>query len=142
MKLPICIAAVIVICTSFKKLSLTELPQQKTYFVEHESDIRIQQPSPHGAAGITTSYPYFSKVENFNTVFRKRTLKKGSSIGYHLQQADEIYYIVSGKGIMKMNGETFTVTAGDAILTRPGNWHGLEPLGNDSLTVIINYQQK
>jgi mannose-6-phosphate isomerase-like protein (cupin superfamily) len=113
----------------------------KGYVLERENEIRVQQPSPHGAAGMTIAYPYFSSVKDYKNVFRKRTLGKGASIGYHLQKTDEIYYIVSGNGIMKMNGETFPVSAGDAVLTRPGNWHGLEPAGDDSLTVIINYQQ-
>jgi mannose-6-phosphate isomerase-like protein (cupin superfamily) len=111
----------------------------KGYILEHEKDIRTQQPSPHGAAGITTAYPFFAKADGLKVAFRKRTLLKGSSIGYHLQEKDEIYYIIAGNGIMKMNGETFPVTAGDAILTRPGNWHGLEPAGNDSVSLIINY---
>jgi len=117
-------------------------PDTKGYILERENDIRVQQPSPHDAPGVTTAYPYFNSVKDFKTIFRKRTMGKGASIGYHLQQWDEIYYIVSGKGLMKVNGETFPVSAGDAILTRPGNWHGLEPVGTDSLTVIINYQQQ
>ena len=40
---------------------------------------------------------------------------------------------------MTVNGKTFPVTAGDAVLTRPGNSHGLKPTGNDSVTLIINY---
>lgn len=128
--------------SSYEKAPVARNQQTKTWFVEHEADIRVQQKSPHDAPGMTTAYPYFSKVENFKTVFRKRTLGKGSAIGYHYQEWDEIYYIVSGKGKMRMNDSFFVVSTGDAILTRPGNSHGLEPIGNDSLTVIINYQEQ
>ena len=41
---------------------------------------------------------------------------------------------------MKMNDSTFTVQAGDAILTRPGSSHGLQQTGKDDLVVIINYE--
>ena len=41
-----------------------------------------------------------------------------------------------------MNGKKINVTAGDAILTRPGNSHGLKLVGNDSLTLIINYNKQ
>ena len=75
-------------------------------------------------------------------VFRKRVLHPGSAIGYHLQKEDEIYYIVSGTGEMKMNGETFPVKAGDGILTRPGSSHGLTQTGKEDLVVIINYEKK
>lgn len=40
---------------------------------------------------------------------------------------------------MTMNGKTFPVSAGDAVLTRPGSSHGIKPVGDDSLTLIINY---
>lgn len=113
--------------------------QDKGYILEQEVEIGKKQPGPHDGGGMSTAYGFFSKAENLKLVFRKRTLYPGSSIGYHLQEADEIYYIVQGTGEMKMNGKTFPVKAGDAILTRPGNWHGLRPAGKDSLTLIINY---
>lgn len=72
--------------------------------------------------------------------FRKRILHPGSSIGYHLQKEQEIYYILSGNGELQMNGKTIAVTAGDAILTLPGSSHGLKPTGNDDLSVLITYQ--
>ena len=75
-------------------------------------------------------------------VFRKRVLHQGSSIGYHLQREDEIYYILSGNGNMKMNGELLTVSAGDAILTRGGSSHSLTPSGKDGLALIIAYLAK
>lgn len=71
--------------------------------------------------------------------FRKRVLHPGSAIGYHLQKEDEIYYIISGTGEVQMNGKTFPVKAGDAILTRPGSSHGLKQTGKDDLIIIINY---
>ncbi len=43
---------------------------------------------------------------------------------------------------MKMNGESFTVKAGDAILTRPGSSHDLKQTGQEDLAIIINYQVK
>ena len=66
-------------------------------------------------------------------------LHPGSAIGYHLQKEEEIYYIASGIGEMKMNGETFTVATCDAILTLPGSSHGLKQTGKEDLVVIINY---
>ena len=74
-------------------------------------------------------------------VFRKRALKPGSSIGYHLQAEDEIYYVLSGRGSMTIDGKTFDVGSGDAILTRPGSSHGLKQVGNEDLVLMINYEQ-
>jgi mannose-6-phosphate isomerase-like protein (cupin superfamily) len=115
---------------------------QQGYILEHEKDIAKEQPSPHDGVGMSTGYSFFANAPGLKLTFRKRVLKKGSAIGYHLQKDDEIYYIESGTGIMKMNNDSFTVKAGDAILTRPGNSHGLQQTGNDELIIIINYLVK
>jgi mannose-6-phosphate isomerase-like protein (cupin superfamily) len=115
---------------------------QQGYILEHEKDIAQEQRSPHEGLGLSTAYSFFANAPDLKLAFRKRVLKKGSSIGYHLQKEDEIYYIFSGTGIMKMNGDSFAVKAGDAILTRPGSSHGLRQTGTDSLAVIINYAVK
>lgn len=115
---------------------------QQGYTLEHEKDIALEQPPPHNGVGMSTAYSFFAKAPGLKLAFRKRVLKPGSAIGYHLQNEDEIYYILSGTGIMKMNGDSFAVKAGDAVLTRPGNSHGLQQTGTDSLVVIINYAVK
>ena len=129
-------------CMMFCLLAFTNKKQTEPYILQHEKDIAVQQPGPHDGGGSTTAYPFFEKIKDFKMAFRKRVLKPGSSIGYHLQETDEVYYILSGNGEMKMNGETFAVKGGDAILTRPGSSHGLKPTGNEDLTVIISYQLK
>ena len=116
-------------------------PQQK-FIIEHENDIAKQEAGTHNGGGNTIGYSFFSKAKDLKLVFRKRVLKPGSAIGYHLQNEDEIYYIISGKGIMKMNDSTFAVQAGDAILTRPGSSHGLQQTGKEDLVIIINYEAK
>ncbi|MDQ3290432.1 MAG: cupin domain-containing protein [Bacteroidota bacterium] len=109
------------------------------YIVEHDAQVAKEQPGPHDGGGKTIGYSFFDGVKDYKTAFKKRTLKPGSSIGYHLQQEDEIYYILSGTGEMKMNGKTFPVKPGDAILTRPGSSHSLTPDKNSDLTLIIVY---
>lgn len=109
------------------------------YILEHENDIAAKQAGTHNGGGETIGYNFFAKADDLNLVFRKRVFKPGSAIGYHLQKEDEIYYIVSGTGEMQMNGKTFKVKAGDAVLTRPGSSHGLKQTGKDDLTIIINY---
>ena len=114
--------------------------QQQKYILEHEKDIAVNEPGPHNGGGSSTGYSFFSNARDFKTVFRKRVLHKGSAIGYHPQNEDEVYYVVSGKGEMVMNGETFKVSAGDAVLTRPGSSHGLKQMGDSDLSLIIVYQ--
>ena len=119
-------------------VSKAQSVQQDKYTLEQDEKVAKQDPGPHNGGGVTIGYSFFDKVKDYKTAFKKRTLKAGSSIGYHLQEQDEVYYILEGKGEMKMNGETFMVRAGDAILTRSGSSHGLTPKGGD-LTLIIVY---
>ena len=122
----------------FSCIAKAQTADSGKYVFEQDAEVAKQQPGPHDGGGTTTGYSFFDKVRDYKTAFKKRTLKPGSSIGYHLQEQDEIYYIIAGKGEMKMNGKTFMVKAGDAILTRPGSSHGLTPKGGD-LTLIIVY---
>ncbi|MDB5024463.1 MAG: cupin protein [Mucilaginibacter sp.] len=127
---------IVITVFSFPAFSQSKPP----YLLEHESDIAKNEPGTHNGGGNTTGYSFFSKAEGLKMVFRKRVLHPGSAIGYHLQKEDEVYYIVSGTGEMQMNGQSFTVKAGDAILTRPGSAHSLTQTGNNDLAVIIAYQ--
>jgi len=112
---------------------------QQPHILEHEKDIAKNEPGTHNGGGSTVGYYFFSKANNLKMTFRKRVLHPGSTIGYHLQKEDEVYYIISGTGEMQMNGKSFPVKAGDAILTRPGSSHGLKQTGKDDLVIIITY---
>ena len=116
--------------------------QDTGYILEHEKDIAAAEPGPHNGGGSTTAYKFFSKAKDSKLEFRKRVMHPGSAIGYHLQKEEEIYYILSGEGEMQMNGKSFPVTGGDAILTHGGSSHGLKQTGTEDLVVIINYTKK
>jgi len=115
---------------------------EQGYILEHEQQLAKDQPPPHNGTGVSTAYSFFTKVPGLRLTFRKRVLKKGAAIGYHPQEDDEIYYVVSGTGMMRMNNDSFAVKSGDGVLTRPGNAHGLRQTGNDDLVIIINYLTK
>ena len=123
------------------KPSAPDTPAASGYIVENDKDVAIEQPGTNKGTGMTTGYSFFGKAPGLKLVFRKRALKPGSSIGYHEQKEDEIYYVLSGRGIMQMNGKEFAVGPGDAILTRPGSSHGLKQTGKEDLIIIINYEQ-
>jgi mannose-6-phosphate isomerase-like protein (cupin superfamily) len=70
-------------------------------------------------------------------------LKKDCSIGFHRHEGEEeIFYIISGKGIVDDNGTSSSVKAGDAVVTGGGAGHSImnrddEPL--EILAVILLY---
>jgi len=130
------IVLVLICLFSIPAFSQTKQP----YILEHESDIAKTEPGTHNGGGNTTGYSFFANADRLKMAFRKRVLHPSSAIGYHFQKEDEVYYIISGTGEMQMNGKTFTVKTGDAILTRPGSSHGLKQTGKDDLTILIAYQ--
>ncbi|RRN76271.1 cupin domain-containing protein [Pseudoxanthomonas sp. SGD-10] len=130
----------IVFCCFFS-LSKGQEPGSKTYIIESEANIGKEQSGPHKGGGSTIGYSFFNNIDDFNTVFRKRVLKPGAAIGYHEQKEDEVYYIASGNGEMKLNGKIYEVKSGDAILTRPGGWHGIKNTSEADLVIFIVYEK-
>uniref|UniRef100_UPI003D76BD8E cupin domain-containing protein n=1 Tax=Xanthomonas axonopodis TaxID=53413 RepID=UPI003D76BD8E len=64
---------------------------------------------------------------------------KGAGIGLHLHDKDEIYSIVSGRGLYALDGKQYQVAAGDALLTRPGSTHALQQTGEEPLVLLLAY---
>ena len=111
------------------------------YVVEHDGEVQAVEPGTHNGGGDTIGYSFFRKVPQLKLVFRKRALKPGAGIGYHEQKEDEIYYVISGRGVMTIDGTSFDVGPGTAVLTRPGSSHGLKATGAEDLVILIDYEQ-
>jgi mannose-6-phosphate isomerase-like protein (cupin superfamily) len=117
-----------------------ERPTPGGYIVEHDAEVAVTEPGTHNGGGQTIGYSFFKKVPNLRLVFRKRALKPGSGIGLHEQHEDEIYYVLSGRGVMTLDGKTVDVTPGTAVLTRTGSSHSLKQTGDADLVILINYE--
>ena len=115
-------------------------PRSDSY-VQQERDIALAQPGPHEGEGTTTAYPFFADAADFDLVFRKRSLHPGATIGDHVNDKDEIYYVLSGRGELTLGDSVRQVAAGDAILTRDGDRHGLRQLGAEDLVIFIVYNR-
>jgi mannose-6-phosphate isomerase-like protein (cupin superfamily) len=111
------------------------------FVLERDKEVAKNEPGTHNGGGETVGYSFFAKTPNLRLVFRKRAFKPGSAIGYHVQREDEIYYVLSGRGLMTIDGKEFEVGPGDAVLTRPGSSHGLKQVGKEDLVILINYEQ-
>jgi len=112
------------------------------YVLERDADVAKEEPGTHKGGGLTIGYSFFKDTPKLGMVFRKRALKPGSGIGYHEQTEDEIYYVLSGRGIMTIDGRPIEVGPGTAVLTRTGSSHGLKQVGSEDLVIIINYLQR
>ncbi|MFP4106359.1 MAG: cupin domain-containing protein [Phycisphaerae bacterium] len=62
----------------------------------------------------------------------------GVTIGEHTHTDDEeIYFIASGSGTMRIDGKDQPVAAGDICITRPGHSHSLENTGQVPMHLIV-----
>ena len=112
------------------------------FIVQHDADIAKNEPGTHDGGGQTIGYSFFDKTPGMKFVFRKRALHPGAGVGHHEQHEDEVYYVLSGKGVMTVDGTAVDMTPGTAVLTRPGSTHSLKQIGSDDLVVLISYEIK
>ena len=77
-----------------------------------------------------------------NSCIRNQTLAearlpvgRGATSHRHVQ-TEEIYYILSGRGEMRIGAETQTVSSGDAIAIPPGAVHEITNIGAEVLCFL------
>jgi mannose-6-phosphate isomerase-like protein (cupin superfamily) len=112
------------------------------FIVQHDAEIAKNEPGTHNGGGQTIGYSFFDKTPGMKFVFRKRALHQGAGVGPHEQHEDEVYYVLSGKGLMTVDDKPVDMTTGTAVLTRPGSSHSLKQVGSEDLVVLIAYEIK
>lgn len=61
----------------------------------------------------------------------------GVSIGVHPHtEEEEIYYLLSGKGILTFNGKAYEMLPGDISLCKPGDSHGYLAIDDTRMIVV------
>jgi mannose-6-phosphate isomerase-like protein (cupin superfamily) len=60
-----------------------------------------------------------------------------STVEHHHTLADEVYYVLSGTGRIRVDGETRQVGPGDAVTIRPGQRHKLWADGEEDLVLLV-----
>src|SRR3954463_6766090 len=112
------------------------------FIVQHDAEIAKNEPGTHNGGGRAIGYSFFEKKPGMKFVFRKRALHPGAGVGHHEQHEDEVYYVLSGKGVMTVDDTPVEMTPGTAVLTRPGSSHSLKQVGVEDLVVLISYEIK
>lgn len=65
-------------------------------------------------------------------------LPPGGISGEHVHtRTEELYFIISGNGIMLLDGQEYPVQGGDLILNGLGTRHGLRNVGDGRLTWLV-----
>ncbi len=51
--------------------------------------------------------------------------------------SEHAYFVISGRGLAKVEGEEFTVEPGDCLYIPPGAKHGIKPIGTETLRFVV-----
>lgn len=85
--------------------------------------------------------PVPGNPEDFDSCIRfmhETTLLPGSSIGLHPHKGnEELYYVLEGKGLMTVDGESAEMNSGDVCLTKNGSSHSFKNIGEGELRIIV-----
>src|SRR5262245_8204118 len=130
------------ICIGAAAMLVAQPPTRGGFIVQRDAEIAKNEPGTHNGGGQTIGYSFFDKTPGMKFVFRKRAFHPGSGVGLHEQHEDEVYYALSGKGVMTVDGKDVEMTQGTAVLTRPGSSHSLKQTGPDDLVMLIAYEIK
>ena len=107
--------------------------------IDEAKTVREEAP-PHGAIGMSTAYRISDAVAAPRSFeFRKRALHVGAAIGIHPIDHDEIYYVLSGTGIVHSDGEEKELKPGSAAWLYKGAKVGIRQTGSEPLVLIIAY---
>ncbi|HJS10337.1 cupin domain-containing protein [Sphingopyxis sp.] len=110
--------------------------------IDETATVREEAP-PHGAIGLSTAYRISDAVPAPRSFeFRKRALHVGAAIGVHPIDHDEIYYVLSGTGVVHSDGEEKELRAGTAAWLYKGAKVGIRQTGSEPLVLIIAYPNK
>ena len=110
--------------------------------IDEAATVREEAP-PHGAIGMSTAWRISDAVPAPRSFeFRKRALHAGAAIGVHPIDHDEIYYVLSGTGIVHSDGEERELKAGTAAWLYKGAKVGIRQTGSEALVLIIAYPNK
>jgi mannose-6-phosphate isomerase-like protein (cupin superfamily) len=75
-------------------------------------------PSKRLTMGYTTIYP------------------TGTTTGHAHDDREEVYFVISGEGIMVIGEDEFAIKPGDGLYVPPGVYHTTKQTGNQPLTVL------
>jgi len=103
---------------------------------EMTTEVRHQMRGGDGSTVITHIYKK-DELKGNSRLCARISLEPGASIGDHKHEnEEEIYYILSGQGVVVDEGVPREVVAGDAVLTRDGATHAIKNTGNQALEFI------
>lgn len=104
---------------------------------EYVRDVRTNM---MGGEGTVTIEHIFKKDNGLNSnirMYSRIIIQPGCSIGRHEHRdEEEILHVISGRGLACDNGAEVILEAGDSIVTRSGETHGIACAGDEPLVLL------
>ena len=101
---------------------------------------RQLQKSSHEGTGAVDLYEIW-KSSDFNSnidFFDRVVVPPGSTIGFHKHgKNEEMYIVLEGNGLMKIEDDEVTVGKGDMILNPAGGRHGLVNNSRENIDILV-----
>jgi quercetin dioxygenase-like cupin family protein len=102
--------------------------------IDHPEVIQTRYLAHNGAAACML---LDSRVLEGLLFFAHAVLKSGREIEAHVDPYEEVYYLLSGRGVMTVGGERQEVAAGDAIWLPYGVPHSLLNDGDEDCVILV-----
>ena len=101
---------------------------EKAHFYKGEGSIELRAAIGFGGAPAQEGSRVMSAM--------RMTIPAGSTVGTHVHNnAEELYVVLSGRGLHTTEGEEYEINPGDVINTMSGLEHSVKPLGNEDLVL-------
>ena len=108
--------------------------------VKKGDTLRVQETEQmRGGDGTIVLHHFLNADEMYGKgrLFSHITVSPGCSIGYHEHHGEsEIFAVMSGNGVFNDNGTEVPVSAGDVLVTKSGDGHGIACAGSCPLELI------
>ena len=99
-------------------------------------EVKVKMREGKGSAELTHIFTQ-EELTSRTRICAKITIEPGSSIGLHDHvNEEEIYYILTGTGVVDDNGTIKDIGPGDALLTGGGASHSIENTGKTTMEMI------
>lgn len=98
-----------------------------------------EEPNCHGGEGTLKFRRILEKeFQSHISFFDYTILPPGTTIGFHKHvDSEEVYFILKGKGMMRVDNEEVEVSDGDVILNPSGSSHGLKNHSAQDLEILV-----
>lgn len=102
-----------------------------------DAEIAKAGDGPHEGKGPTIGHPFSVAANAKGFYFSKRILKPGSTVGRHVMDSEEVYYLQSGEAEFIDEVGSRIVKAGTAIFMQTGNTAELRQRGKEDAILIV-----